>query len=127
MSDKVLSYRGSVGSIETSLEDGCLFGRVLFIDDLVSYEADTVNELKAAFEAAVDNYQEKCANEGLSPDKACSGTFNVRIPGEMHRDACILAAKKGESLNEFVKTCIANALTENKVVYSITQNLASKA
>ena len=68
MSDNVLEHRGYVGSLETSLEDDCLFGRLLFINDLVSYEADTVAGIKDAFEAAVDNYLEKCAKEGLNDE-----------------------------------------------------------
>ncbi|SEJ48394.1 hypothetical protein SAMN05216201_109165 [Pseudomonas linyingensis] len=42
-------YRGYYGSIETSAEDNCLFGKLLFIRELINYEGETVAELQAAF------------------------------------------------------------------------------
>jgi len=33
-----LKHQGYIGSIEASLEDNCLFGKILFIKALVSYE-----------------------------------------------------------------------------------------
>ncbi|PUB23749.1 MULTISPECIES: hypothetical protein [Pseudomonas] len=50
-----LKYKGHTGSIETSVEDNCLFGRLLNIDSLVSYEGQTEEELEAAFRQAVDD------------------------------------------------------------------------
>ncbi len=50
-----LKYKGHTGSIETSVEDNCLFGRLLNIDSLVSYEGQTEAELEAAFRQAVDD------------------------------------------------------------------------
>lgn len=52
----VLIYKGYVGSIEISLEDGCLYGKILGIRDLVLYEGNTLTELENDFRAAVDVY-----------------------------------------------------------------------
>lgn len=51
-----LQHRGCVGSVERSVEDGCLFGRLQHISALVSYEGKTFAELHVAFRAAVDDY-----------------------------------------------------------------------
>jgi predicted HicB family RNase H-like nuclease len=59
-----LSYLGYQGSAEVSLEDDCLCGKLLFISDLVTYEAQTVPGLRKAFEQAVEFYLEKCAEMG---------------------------------------------------------------
>ncbi|MGB7192224.1 toxin-antitoxin system HicB family antitoxin [Collimonas pratensis] len=112
MSDKILSHKNYSGSIEVSLEDGCLHGEILFINDLVSYESETVGGLQAAFEEAVDSYLDKCRREGLEPDKACSGTFNVRLSPELHRHASVAAARQGQSLNDFVKDCISKGVSD---------------
>jgi len=111
MSDKVVSHRNYSGSIEVSLEDGCLYGEILFINDLVSYESKTVSGLQAAFEEAVDFYLDKCRREGLEPDKPCSGTFNVRLSPELHRNASVAAARTGQSLNDFVKDCVSKGVS----------------
>lgn len=112
MSDKILSHKNYSGSIEVSLEDGCLHGEILFINDLVSYESETVGGLQAAFEEAVDSYLDKCRREGLDPDKPCSGTFNVRLSPELHRNASVAAARKGQSLNDFVKDCVSKGVSD---------------
>lgn len=52
----VLQHKGYFSSIEVSSEDGCLFGRLLSIRALVSYEGRTLTELRKSFEEAVDDY-----------------------------------------------------------------------
>jgi predicted HicB family RNase H-like nuclease len=44
---KMLEYKGYVGSVEASIEEGVLFGQLMFIAALVTYEADTVKALEA--------------------------------------------------------------------------------
>ncbi|MNR36177.1 hypothetical protein D3C85_1540730 [compost metagenome] len=56
----LLQHRGYYGSIEASTEDNCLFGKLLFIRELINYEGETVAELQAAFRDAVDNYLATC-------------------------------------------------------------------
>lgn len=51
-----LNYKGYTGSIETSTEDGVLFGKLESIGPLINYEGETISELKFAFEQAVDDY-----------------------------------------------------------------------
>ena len=53
-------HNGYTGSVETSVNDQCLHGKILFITDLITYEAGTVAELEAEFIAAVDDYIETC-------------------------------------------------------------------
>ena len=53
-----LNYKGYIGSIEISEADNCLYGQVLGLpkDTLISYEGETVKELKEDFQGAVDDY-----------------------------------------------------------------------
>lgn len=83
--NKMLNYKGYFGSIEVSIEDGILHGKIQCINDIVTYEAETPNELKSAFEEAVTDYLETCKELGKSPDKPMSGSFNIRIGSELHK------------------------------------------
>ncbi|MES2321687.1 MAG: hypothetical protein V4633_05440 [Pseudomonadota bacterium] len=74
MNNSVLSHDGYSGSAEISFEDDCLHGKILYISDLVTYEAETVAGLRLAFESAVDNYVEQCAVMGVMPEKPSPGT-----------------------------------------------------
>lgn len=76
MADKPMSYKGYLGSIEASVEDACLHGKLLFIDDLITYEGDTVPALVDAFRAAVDDYLAYCEETGKQANKTFSGSFN---------------------------------------------------
>ena len=107
---ELLSYKGYVGSAEISHEDECLVGQILYIDDLVMYEGGTYSELKKAFEDSVDDYLELCAKVGKSPNKAYSGSFNVRIGPDLHSKAARAAADAGITLNDFVRNAVANSV-----------------
>ncbi|OTJ34353.1 toxin-antitoxin system HicB family antitoxin, partial [Pseudomonas aeruginosa] len=69
-----LKHKGYIGSIEASLEDNCLFGKILFIKALVSYEGKTVAELDTAFREAVDGYLATCKSRGQTPEKPSKGS-----------------------------------------------------
>lgn len=124
MSDKTLSYKGYCGSIEASVDDDCLHGKILFITDLVTYEAEKISSLNQAFKEAVDFYLAKCEQDGLSADKPFSGSFNVRVTPEQHREAAMAAAKEDQSLNDFIRECIAQRLSEKTTLVNVTENHA---
>jgi len=66
--NKLMQYKGFLGSAEVSLEDGVLYGKIEYISDLVTYEAVTISELKTAFHVAVDDYLDTCEMIGKVPD-----------------------------------------------------------
>ena len=51
--NEVLKYKGYHGSTEYSLEDDCLFGKLLGVNDVITYEGNSVKEIKAAFKDSV--------------------------------------------------------------------------
>lgn len=97
-----LTHKTYTGTVETSLEDECLMGRVLHIDDLVTYEGQTIPELVQAFKSAVDRYVQHCRSIGKQPNKPYSGTFNVRIGADLHRELADMSQRCGSSINELV-------------------------
>ncbi len=101
-----LKYKDFYGSAEIDLEAGVCRGKLLFIDDLVTYQADTVAGLKKEFENAVEDYLVTCVEVGKAPQKAFTGVFNVRISPQDHRAASLLALKEQQSLNSFVSKAI---------------------
>lgn len=63
-----LEYKGYYGSVDYSSEDAVLYGKVLGINSLISYEGESVTELQQDFEGAVDDYLEVCAENGTEPE-----------------------------------------------------------
>lgn len=97
-----LNFNGYYGSVETSVADEVLHGKVLFISDLVTYEAETLGQLKQEFEAAVTDYLATCQLIGKKPEKSLSGQFNVRTGEDLHRKALIRSHADGKTLNAVV-------------------------
>ena len=105
-----LKYKGYVGSVAYSEPDKVFFGKLEGIDDLVNYEGESVKELTDAFHEAVEDYLIFCEEHGVKPEKSYTGTFNVRIAPDTHRDIANLAAEAGISINAFVKRALSEAV-----------------
>jgi len=67
---------------------------MLQLNDLVSFEGRTVEEIRQSFREAVDDYVELCEKQGKPTHKSYKGSFNVRISPELHRLAAQKAIKK---------------------------------
>lgn len=106
----ILSYKNYFGSVHYSATDETFYGKVIGINDLVNFEGSSVKELKAAFEEAVEDYLELCKEIVKTPDKTYKGTFNVRVPSYLHKEASIFAALHNMTLNEFVKKALSITL-----------------
>lgn len=102
----LLSYKKYNKTVEYSKEDNCLFGKVIGIKSLLSYEGDSVQELEQDFQNVIDEYLNDCKERNVEPELPYKGTFNVRISPELHRNIAIL--EHGKSLNAAVEEAIEN-------------------
>ena len=103
-----LNYKGYYGSVEFSNEDNVFFGRLIGINDRITYEGDSVATLRHDFQEAVEEYLETCTSIGKEPEKAYKGTFNVRISPALHRQLVYFSASNGKTLNATVEEAIRN-------------------
>jgi len=106
MTNNTLKYKGFYGSVEYSADDDCFFGKIIGTSDLVTFEGESVNELKDAFAEAVEDYLVLCREANKEPQKTYRGSFNVRIPPDLHREASFVANIQGISLNSLVEKAI---------------------
>lgn len=104
----LLAYKNYNGTVEYSKEDNCLFGKVVGIKSLLSYEGDSVQELEQDFKSVIDEYLEECGKQKIEPEQPYKGTFNVRISPELHRNIAVYAMEHGKSLNAVVEEAIGN-------------------
>ncbi|MBC7826891.1 MAG: type II toxin-antitoxin system HicB family antitoxin [Chitinophagaceae bacterium] len=113
----ILQYKGYYAVVHFSAIDEVFHGKILGIDDLVIFEGSSVRELKKAFHEAVDDYLETCASIGKEPNKTYKGSFNVRIPTDLHKQAAQFAALYNMSLNDFVRVAIHFALVNEQKLH----------
>lgn len=116
MSD-LLEYKGFLGSIGFSAEDNSLIGEVLFIEGKIVYSGSSVDEVVEAFQDAVNDYLEMCAELAIDPQKPLKGSFNVRVSPGLHRQAAIEARKLNISLNSFVASAIEDKVQPKREVH----------
>jgi len=105
-----MNYKGFTGSAEVSIKDNCIFGKILFINDLVTYESGSMDKIKREFQAAVDDYIATCEELNIVPYKSFSGSFNIRIGPEYHQKLALYATKKDQKINTIVKDAIGKYL-----------------
>lgn len=90
----ILSYKGYEGTVEFDPDGKVLRGKVLHIQDLVTFQTENCGEVENEFRAAVDDYLEFCGEIGKNPDKPLSGQFNVRISPDLHRKISVMAISR---------------------------------
>jgi predicted HicB family RNase H-like nuclease len=97
-----MEYKSYIGTV-TFDEDAELFhGEVINLNDVITFQSDTVEGLKREFQASVDDYLEFCEQRGERPDKPFSGKLTLRIDPDLHRDLYIKSRKENKSLNSWI-------------------------
>ena len=105
-----MTHRGYAAHIEYSEEDQAFVGHIAGIRDVVGFHGESVQELRAAFIEAVDDYLETCAKLGRSPQKPYSGKIMLRVDPAIHARAAAAEAQ-GKSLNAWAQELLQKAVT----------------
>lgn len=96
-----MTYKGYDARLGFSDEDDLFIGHLTGIDDIVGFHASTVQELRAAFHEAVDDYIESCAKIGKDPQRPYSGAMTLRVDHEVYKRAVHAAELAGKSLDQW--------------------------
>ena len=111
MKANLLKYRGYLGAVEFDARDSVLRGRVVNIDDIVTFQAPDAASVAAEFRASVDDYLEQCAELGQDPDRPASGRVTVRMKPQTHRALLAHAKAHHRSLNRQITKILDRAAT----------------
>ncbi len=108
----MMEYKGYRGVITFDDEAEIFHGEIAGTRDVITFQGESVTELRTAFEESVDAYLEFCAERGRSPDKAFSGKIPLRMKPEVHRAAAMAARADGKSLNAWLSEAIERAAAQ---------------
>ena len=97
-----MMHEGFLATLEIDETAGVIHGRVINARSVLTFEGQTVAELRAAFADTIADYREWCKERGVEPEKPYSGTLSLRIDPELHRRLAEQAAKHDESINQFI-------------------------
>jgi predicted HicB family RNase H-like nuclease len=104
-----MSYKGYTASMVFDAEDRIIVGRVLDIDDIISFHGESVAEFENNFHAAVEGYLAASKALGSAPEKPASGRMMLRVAPDVHAAALKAAAKSGTSLNKWAENALGKA------------------
>ena len=105
-----LSYKGYQGRFDYDPDADIFHGEVLHLNDVVTFQGRSIDELKQALADSVEDYLLLCTEVGKKPEKPFSGRFNIRISPELHQRIAKEAASAGVSLNSWIINQIEQAV-----------------
>ncbi|MFC2098475.1 type II toxin-antitoxin system HicB family antitoxin [Bacteroidota bacterium] len=106
----VIRYKGYIGSVHFSSEDRVFYGIIAGINDLITFEGKTVDQLEDGFKYMVDEHIKDCTKNNLPLEKSYKGNLNIRLAPELHKKASHNAALRGISLNQYINEAIRKEL-----------------
>jgi predicted HicB family RNase H-like nuclease len=105
-----MTYKGYTANMMFDAEDKIIVGRVLDIDDIITFHAESIAEFEQNFQASVDDYLLACQQLGQIAEKPVSGRLMLRIAPAIHAAAIKAAASSGQSMNKWVEQLLSRAL-----------------
>lgn len=100
----MMKYKGYTATVEYDPSVNLLHGRVDNIQGVISFSANSTEDLQREFEASVDDYLAFCEEQNVEPEKPYSGRLLLRVDPGVHRAIAIAAKHKRQSINSWV-TC----------------------
>jgi predicted HicB family RNase H-like nuclease len=115
-----MTYEGYTASMTFDADDKIIVGRVLDIDDIITFHGESIAEFEQAFHASIDDYIMACEQLGQAAEKPVSGRLMLRIAPTIHAAAIKAAANSGQSMNKWVEHLLSRAL--NLPNHSVTHS-----
>ena len=108
--NKVLGpYKGYVAQMDIDVDANLLYGRVIDLKDMITFQGSTVKEAIQSFHDSVDAYLAFCLEHGESPEKPFSGQIPFRTKPEHHRKILIAARLMQKSINAWMDDVLTSA------------------
>lgn len=105
----LMQHRGYTASMTFDTADKVIVGRVLDIDDILTFHGESIAEFEANFHTVVDGYIAACEALGGEPEKPASGRMMLRVSPEVHAASLKAAALSGTSLNRWAEQALKAA------------------
>jgi predicted HicB family RNase H-like nuclease len=104
--NNTMPYRSYDASMTFDADDKVIVGRVLDVDDIISFHGESVAEFEVNFHGAIDDYISACEQLGSSPEKPPGGKLMLRVAPTVHAATLKAAARDGLSLNKWAEQAL---------------------
>lgn len=104
-----MEYKGYIAHIEFDDEANLFHGEVVNIRDVITFQGESVSELRKAFEDSVEDYLEFCKERGEEPNAPFSGFLTVQLSPNQYRRVIQAAEKTGKDIRTWVAETVERA------------------
>lgn len=105
----MMEYKGYKAQIDFDCDAGVFVGEVINTRDGITFTGRSVDELRGAFEKAVEEYLELAVDRAVGADAPYTGHISVRINPELHREIAVRASRDGLSVAGWIARRLAEA------------------
>ena len=98
----MMQYKGFIGHVVFDDEAEIFHGEVINTKDVITFQGQSVEEIKKEFKESVDDYLDFCSSRNENPDKPFSGKLSLRLDPEIHQKAFVAAKREKKSLNSWI-------------------------
>ena len=98
----MMAYKGYLAHITFDEQANLFHGEVINIRDVVTFQGQSVEELRQACADSIEDYLSFCAERGEAPDQPFFGRLTVRLSPEQHRKVILAAEKAGKDVAQWV-------------------------
>ena len=123
----MIDYKGYTGVFEFDPSIDAFHGRVIGLQDVVTFQGRSVEELRGEMAESLEDYFDLCAKTGKQPERSYRGEFLVRTTPDLHRAVAIEAKSAGLSLNAWVEATLSRVVRETEPRYEATSSRRRKA
>jgi predicted HicB family RNase H-like nuclease len=106
----MMEYKGYLARVEFDDEANLFHGEVMNIRDVITFQGQSVDELRQAFEDSVEDYLAFCAKRGEEPNQPFSGQLTVRLSPQQHRKVILAAEKAGKDVERWIAEALEQAI-----------------
>lgn len=105
----MMDYKGYKAQIDFDCDAGVFVGEVINTRDGITFTGRSVDELRAAFERAVEEYLELAVDRAVGAEAPYTGHISVRVNPDLHREIAARAARDGVSVAGWITRRLAEA------------------
>ncbi len=109
----MMEYKGYFAKVDLDPDARVFHGEVINLRDVITFEADCVDDLLKEFHDSVDDYLDFCAERGEEPERPFSGKFVLRLESDLHKEIFIKSKLSNKSLNSWIADALKEAVSED--------------
>ncbi|HEY0836684.1 MAG TPA: type II toxin-antitoxin system HicB family antitoxin [Azospirillum sp.] len=106
----MMEYKGYKAQIDFDDDAGIFVGEVINTRDGITFRGRSVDELRAAFHGAVNEYLALASDMAANTDRPASGQISIRVNPTLHRAIASCAQRDGKSVSAWIADRLGEAV-----------------